>query len=130
MTMRASMVRSSIPTNATRTYASITIPLSRITSMTSASPLGRGRSMYPRGVAAIVIFRLASFALPSLGLVRLVRWEVVLLAHQVLPDICPVSSQRLRNPDLVDAVQVADRPIELLQGILRRSAVAVRLGPP
>jgi hypothetical protein len=41
-TMRASIVTSSMPITATRTYTSITSPLSRISSTTSASPLGLG----------------------------------------------------------------------------------------
>src|SRR6476619_1520414 len=42
ITIRASIVISSIPITAIRTYASITSPLSRIRSTTSASPLGLG----------------------------------------------------------------------------------------
>src|SRR3954454_13009325 len=42
ITIRASIVISSIPITAMRTYASITRPLSRIRSTTSASPLGLG----------------------------------------------------------------------------------------
>jgi hypothetical protein len=42
ITIRASIVISSIPITATRTYASITSPLSRIRSTTSANPLGLG----------------------------------------------------------------------------------------
>jgi hypothetical protein len=42
MTTRASMVTSSMPTSETLTYASMTSPLSRIVSMTSARPEGDG----------------------------------------------------------------------------------------
>jgi hypothetical protein len=59
--MRASMVRISIPTSETRTKASMTRPLSRMISITSARPLGRGRSMYPCGVVATaMVFPLRS----------------------------------------------------------------------
>src|SRR5699024_1387459 len=44
MTIRASIVRISIPTSETRMYASMTSPLSRISSTTSASELEDGRS--------------------------------------------------------------------------------------
>src|SRR3954453_19468284 len=55
--MRASTVSSSMPTSETRTYRSMTRPLSRMRSMTSASPLGLGERIAPpplRGVIAVV----------------------------------------------------------------------------
>src|SRR5436853_5651665 len=56
-----------MPISDTRTYASITSPLSRMMSITSARPLGRGRSMYPRGwVAMLMRSLLARTALGSL----------------------------------------------------------------
>src|SRR3954452_279130 len=105
MTILASIVRISIPISDTRTKASITRPLSRITSITSASPLGRGRSRYPRGVAVVI----AVMALPPLRLVRFLVWQGLFrVAHEVGADVRPVLGQRLRDRGLVDPVQVAD----------------------
>src|SRR5579875_1660995 len=53
MTTRVSMVSTSMPTSDTRTYASRTNPLSRIVSMTSASPDDDGPP--PAGRTAVVI---------------------------------------------------------------------------
>src|SRR4051794_38494323 len=75
--MRASIVSTSMPTSETRTYASITSPLSRMMSITSARPLGLGRSRYPRGVAvatAIASLRSrSSLLLFALGWTRWAR---------------------------------------------------------
>src|SRR4051794_31649519 len=119
MTIRASIVSSSMPTSETRTYASTTSPLSRMMSITSAKPLGRGRSRYPpRGAVAIAI----EVLLPRtawLGLVGVLRGQAfVVLAHQTAPDVGTVLCERLRDLGLLDPVQVADRPVELLQGVL------------
>src|SRR3954451_17427183 len=126
--MRASIVRISIPIRETRTYASITRPLSRITSITSARPLGRGRSMYPRGVVAIAITsppRLEA-RLPSRLAGLLTRQRLLRPAHQAAANVRAVLCQRLRDLCLANAVEVADRPVELLQGVRRGAPVAVR----
>src|SRR5215467_9126638 len=49
------MVTSSMPTSDTRTYASMTSPLSRIVSMTSARPDGDGAPPGPPGCIALTI---------------------------------------------------------------------------
>src|SRR5438045_1248923 len=49
------------------------------------------------------------------------------LAHQLLADVRAVLCQGLGDLGLADAVQVADRPVELLQRVLGSSAVAIRL---
>src|SRR4051795_3801888 len=105
----------------------MTSPLSRMTSMTSTRPLGRGRSTYPRGWVEIAI----SGSPPvggGLGLVRsLVRCRLLAPAHQGLPDVRAVLGQGPRNLGLANAVQVADRPVELLQGVLGGAAVTLGL---
>src|SRR3954453_20477727 len=56
------MTSSSIPTSETRTYRSMTRPLSRIRSMTSANPLGFGARVTPPPplvVRAVVLIRLS-----------------------------------------------------------------------
>src|SRR3954468_11492764 len=106
-----------MPISETRTYASITSPLSRMMSMTSARPLGRGRSRYPRGVAVAMAMG-SSFASTELAcscLARLLDGQRLLaFAHQALTDVRPVLRQGARDLDLADAVQIADRPVELL----------------
>src|SRR3954471_1324155 len=105
----------------------MTIPLSRMTSMTSARPLGRGRSRYPRDVVAPA----AAISLPSrVGLLfaGLLAWQRLLrAAHELLADVGAVLRQRPGDVRLANAVQVADRPVELLEGVLRGLAVAVGL---
>src|SRR4051812_44954974 len=112
----------------TRTYASITRPLSRMMSITSARPLGRGRSMYPRGVVAMLMRPLlARTALVSLLAGLLGRQGLLRLLHQAAPDEGAVLRQGLGDVGLADPVQVADRPVELLQRVLRRAPVAIGL---
>src|SRR5215216_2465207 len=125
--MRASIVRISIPISDTRTKASMTRPLSRITSTTSASPLGRGRSRYPPvGLATAAIACFSSRSCSGLA-GRLGRHGLLGSAHQLSADVRPVLCQRPRDAGLANAVQVADHPIELLERVLRRLAVAVGL---
>src|SRR4051812_23051222 len=104
----------------------MTRPLSRITSMTSASPLGLGRSMYPRGVAATAMSSSPIGCSCLAGLLGGQRLFFV-SAHQALADDRAVLRQRLGDLGLADAVEVADRPVELLEGVLRRHAIAVGL---
>src|SRR4051812_937622 len=52
--MRASTVSSSIPTSETGTYRSMTRPLSRMRSMTSASPLGLGERIAPPPLRVVI----------------------------------------------------------------------------
>src|SRR3954453_12555089 len=99
--------------------------------MTSAKPLGRGRSRYPRGVAWATAM-VPSFAPCQLGLLLgflglLVGQGLLALAQQAPPDEGPVLGERLRDLDLADPVQVPDRPIQLLEGIVGRLLVAIGL---
>src|SRR3954454_16816818 len=98
--------------------------------MTSAKPLGRGRSRYPRGVAWATAM-VPSFAPCQLGLSGflgpLVGQGLLALAQQAPPDEGPVLGERLRDLDLADPVQVPDRPIQLLEGVVGRLPVAIGL---
>src|SRR5690348_3992987 len=101
----------------------MTMPLSRMTSITSARPLGLGRSRYPPPVRGCV----ATAAISS-PLARLLGRQGLLgLAEELAADVRPVLGKRLGDPRLADPVQVADRPVELLQRVLGRAAVAVGL---
>src|SRR4051794_2544091 len=96
-------------------------------SMTSARPLGRGRSRYPRDVGAPTA-SMSPSPQPRLRFARLLAWQRLLrAAHELLADVGAVLRQRLGDVRLADAVQVADRPVELLEGVLRRFAVAIGL---
>src|SRR5918998_1440982 len=120
------MVRISIPIKDTRTYASITSPLSRMMSMTSASPLGRGRSMYPPVAPCVTAISSSSLSLSFL--VGLLSGDRLLRPPQQLgSDVGPVLGQRARDVHLLDPVQVADAPVELLERVLRRLTVALQL---
>src|SRR4051794_33064354 len=103
----------------------MTRPLSRITSMTSASPLGRGRSMYPRGVVdtAMAFLPVACDRSRLVGLLRGQRF--FRSVHQLLADERAVLGQSAGDSGLPIAVQVADRPVELLERVLGRFPVAV-----
>src|SRR4051812_31167417 len=105
----------------------MTRPLSRITSMTSARPLGRGRSMYPRGVVdtAMAFLPVACDRSRLVGFLRGQRF--FRLVHQLLTDERAVLGQSTCDIGLVDAVQVADRPVELLERVLGSFPVAVDL---
>src|SRR3954454_12011819 len=107
----------------------MTIPLSRITSMTSARPLGRGRSRYPRGVVAMDMASSVRVVCLGSGLAGLLVGQWLFRAvHEPPADERPVLGQRLGDVRLVDAVEVADRPVELLQGVLGGLAVLLRVG--
>src|SRR5437764_6021620 len=118
ITARPSSATSSRPIGLTRMKPSTIMPLSRTTSRESPSEPARGRSTYTRELAGIDI------ALRFFGRVR--GNPDVRHAHQAPPDVGAVSRQRLGDVRLADAVEVSDRPIELLQRILRRDPIALR----
>src|SRR3954447_1965634 len=105
----------------------MTKPLSRITSMTSARPLGRGRSTYPRGVVAtaMVFLPVASDGSRLVGFLRGQR--LLRSVHQPLTDERAGLGKSGCDVGLAGAVQVADRPVELLERVLGSSPVAVDL---
>src|SRR3954471_15959971 len=72
-----------------------------------------------------------SFAPCQLGLLGflglLVGQGLLALAQQAPPDEGPVLGERLRDLDLADPVEVADRPIQLLEGVVGGLLVAIGL---
>src|SRR5215212_3943230 len=94
----------------------MTRPLSRMTSMTSARPLGRGVVAMDMRVLLLLLL---------VGLLG--RQGLLRLAHQLAADVGAVLRERARNVDLVDPVQVPDGPVELLERVLGGPPVAVGL---
>src|SRR4051812_219119 len=126
--MRASIVSNSMPTSETRTYRSITNPLSRIRSSTSASPLGLGARCTPPLVAKAVLV----IVHPSLRRSMPLRFQAFAFDLEFDFDF---DFELEFERDLVDFLLVllfedpfVDRPFELLRLRLRLGCRRFGLG--
>src|SRR4051794_17471334 len=107
---------------------SMTRPLSRITLITSARLLGAGRSKYRLfGRCCVTVMKRPFAGLRQLASGRGGRRVLLRALQEVLPDVRAICAEGLGNRRLVGAGEVADAPVELLEGVFRRGSVAINL---
>src|SRR5512139_20842 len=104
---------------------SITRPLSRIVSITSARPLGLGRAAYPPPERCCVTVMCVAF--PGGGSFGRSGHARLFPLEHVPADVGAVAAERLGDGRLVAPGEVADAPVELLQRVLGGGAVPVHL---